>query len=102
MVRSAPTGNEDFMLRLRDSKRRLWGLVACCGLIACGSSATPAESPADETQTSVEAPSGEPTGEEKPAADATEESKGAAKDSAPSTAEDLKTVLQLVLDDETL
>jgi len=79
-------------------------LVFCSGLLGCGKGAAPAESPADETQTSVEAPNGEPSGagEEKPAAGAAGESKGAGKDDAPSTADDLKTVLQLVLDDETL
>ncbi len=95
------------MLRSRLSKpSQLFGVLSaltCCFLLlGCGKGSAPAESPADETQTSVEAPSGEPAGEEKPAAGGAEESKGAAKDDGPSTAEDLKTVLQLVLDDETL
>jgi hypothetical protein len=71
-------------------------------LPACGGSTPSAESPADESEAPAE--SAEPAaGEsEAPAAGGGSESASAAKDDTPASAEDLKTVLQLVLDDETL
>jgi hypothetical protein len=80
----------------------LGSFVACSGLLACGGSAPPAESPEDETEPAAES-GAEPGGaseSEAPAAGG--EASSPAKDDAPASAEDLKTVLQLVLDDETL
>ena len=71
------------------------------GPLACGGSASPAESAADETEASDES-AAEPAAGESAAPAADGASASAAKDDSPATAEDLKTVLQLVLDDETL
>ena len=71
------------------------------GVLACGGSTPAAESPADESEAAAESAT-EPAagGSETPAAGG--EASSPAKDDAPASAEDLKTVLQLVLDDETL
>jgi hypothetical protein len=94
------------MLRLRLSTRwqksfALGSITWCCAMAGCGGSAPPAESPAEETEASGESASTEPAAGET-AATAQEGEKSPAKDDGPASAEDLKTVLQLVLDDETL
>jgi hypothetical protein len=79
----------------------LCSFVACGALLACGGAASPAESPEGETEPAAESETEPAAGEsEGPAAGG--EAASPAKDDAPASAEDLKTVLQLVLDDETL
>ena len=91
-------------LRLSKSLRQhlaLCSFVLCGGLLACGGSAPAAESPADEPAGTEESGS-EPAGTESATPAGGGESSSPAKDDTPASADDLRTVLQLVLDDETL
>src|SRR5688572_337972 len=96
------------MLTLRHWKRfhsalALSSLLVCCALSGCGKAATPdAESPAEETPSGDEAASAEPAAGAASESSGGGEAKAPAADDSPASAEDLKTVLQLVLDDETL
>jgi hypothetical protein len=77
--------------------------LAFGALPACGGSTPPAESAAGESEAPAESGTEPAAGEsEAPAAGGAGESASAAKDDTPASADDLKTVLQLVLDDETL
>jgi hypothetical protein len=80
----------------------LSSFVVCGCLLACGGAAPPAESPEGETEPAAES-GAEPGGaSESEASAGGSEASSPAKDDAPASAEDLKTILQLVLDDETL
>jgi hypothetical protein len=92
-------------LQLSKSFQNSIAIAAMLGslvLVACGGSAPAAESADDEAEAAAEEPAAEPAAGESAPPEATAEKSSSSKDDTAASADDLRIVLQLVLDDETL